>query len=138
MDRRALARWIGNYERAWRTAGTSRLEELFVPAATYLSAPFDPPLEGRAAIASFWEAERDGPDEAFVLSWEPVAVEGDTGVARVEVHYGDPPARVYRDVWIVTLAGDGRCIAFEEWPFFPGQRRVSDAPQRTDTAKRPD
>jgi hypothetical protein len=46
-------------------------------------------------------------------------------VARVEVRYGEPVSRVYRDLWIVTLGDDGRCTAFEEWPFFPGQARTA-------------
>ena len=29
--------------------------------------------------------------------------------------------RVYRDLWVGTLGPEGRCSAFEEWPFFPGQ-----------------
>jgi hypothetical protein len=67
------------------------------------------------------------PDEVFALVWEPVAVEGDVGVARIEVRYGDPPTRVSRDLWIVTLDHDGRCTAFEEWPFFPAGRGCSAA-----------
>jgi hypothetical protein len=82
-------------------------------------------IRGRAAIGSFWETERDGPDEVFSMTWEPVAVENDIGVARVEVRYGDLPVRVYRDLWIVTLDEQGLCSAFEEWPFFPGQPRTS-------------
>ena len=116
-----LARWIEGYERAWRTPGTAPLAELFTPTARYLPGPFADPIEGQAALASFWEATRDGPDEAFTMAWQPVAVEADVGVARVHVGYGDPPTRVYRDLWIVTLDGDGRCSVFEEWPFFPGQ-----------------
>ena len=34
---------------------------------------------------------------------ELVATEGDTGVVRVEVWYGDPVKRHYRDLWIVRL-----------------------------------
>ncbi len=83
------------------------------------------PLRGLETIASFWEAERQGPDEVFTLAPEPVAVEGDVGVARIEVRYGDPVARTYRDLWVVTLDAEGRCTAFEEWPFFPGQLRVA-------------
>ena len=37
----------------------------------------------------------------------------------MEVEYGEPINRSYRDIWIVTLDGDGRCTAFEEWPFWP-------------------
>jgi hypothetical protein len=121
MDRAGLARWIDSYERAWRTAGTDHLDVLFTEQATYRAAPFEDPVVGLAAIAGFWEAEREGPNEHFTLRWEPVAIEGNVAVARAEVVYGDPAVRVYRDLWIVTLEGDGRCSAFEEWPFFPGQ-----------------
>jgi hypothetical protein len=99
--------------------------EVFTPAASYRAAPFDEPLLGLAAIAEFWETERDGPDEPFVLGSELVAVDGPVGVARVEVQYGNPPGTTYRDLWVVTLDADGRCTAFEEWPFFPGQSRAN-------------
>lgn len=121
MDHADLARWIESYERAWRTAGTDDLARLFTPDATYRAGPFDDVAVGLGAIAAFWETEREGPDEAFTLGWAPVAIEGRVGVARVEVVYEGPPVQVYRDLWIVTLGADGRCSAFEEWPFFPGQ-----------------
>jgi hypothetical protein len=123
VERENLARWIDCYERAWRTPGTALLEELFAPSATYKAAPFQTAIRGRAAVASFWEAERESPDEVFSLAWEPVAIDDDVAVARVEVRYGDPATRVYRDIWIMTFDRDGRCSAFEEWPFFPGQPR---------------
>lgn len=123
--RTRLVDWIDRYERAWRAPGTAALDALFTGDAVYRAAPFDEPLEGRDAIAAFWEAEREGPDETFALTAELVAVDGDTGVARIEVVYGDPPSRHYRDLWIATLAPDGRCRAFEEWPFWPGKARVA-------------
>jgi hypothetical protein len=121
VDRTHLARWMQSYERAWRTAGTEALDRLFTAQATYRPGPFEATVTGLAAIAAFWEDQRDGPDEPFTMRWEPVAVEGSIGVARVEVAYGGAQARVYRDLWIVTLEADGRCAAFEEWPFFEGQ-----------------
>jgi hypothetical protein len=126
MDRADLARWIDAYERAWRTAGTDLLDALFTADAVYRNAPFAEPAIGLPAIAAFWEAERDGPDEPFTMRWEPVAVEGDVGVARIEVAYEVPAPHVYRDLWIVTLGPDGRCRAFEEWPYFPGQPLSAD------------
>jgi hypothetical protein len=125
VDRPTLSSWIERYESAWRTPGTAVLDELFTDDATYSPAPFDETITGRAGIAEFWDAERDGPDEDFTLSAEPVAVEGETGVSRVEVTYAGPPIRRYRDLWIVTLAPDGRCTNFEEWPFFPGRPRIA-------------
>ncbi len=123
MERQDFIGWIDAYERAWRTPGTAALEELFRSDATYVAAPFDSSVQGRAAIQTFWEAERESADEAFTLTREVIAVEGDVGVARIEVRYGTPPTRVYRDLWIITLDSGGRCVAFEEWPFFPGQQR---------------
>jgi hypothetical protein len=118
-----LADWIERYERAWRTPGTRALAGLFTADASYVAAPFDDPIEGLAAIAAFWEREREGPDEQFELSWEPVALQGRVGVARVEVRYLIPD-RLYRDLWIVELDEEGRCEHFEEWPFFPDQPRM--------------
>ena len=128
MTSQDLADWIARYERAWRTAGTESLETVFTEDATYRAAPFEEPLRGREAIAAFWEAERDGHDESFTMSWEQVAVDGHVGVARVEVQYGGPRASTYRDLWIVSLDADGRSSAFEEWPFFPSQPRTSSEP----------
>jgi ketosteroid isomerase-like protein len=119
------AAWIAAYESAWRTEGTSTLGELFTDDATYQAAPFDDPLTGLDAIADFWEDEREGPDEVFRIESAIVATEGDTAVARIEVVYGDPPRRTYRDLWIITLDGSGRCRHFEEWPFHPGQARTA-------------
>jgi uncharacterized protein (TIGR02246 family) len=119
MDRERLNAWLRGYEAAWRTPGTAGLASLFAPDATYCTAPFEPPYRGLEQIAEMWEAGRDGPDEAFTLSTQVVAVEGSTGVVRVEARYAGPPPRHYRDLWIVRLDDDGLCTEFEEWPFWP-------------------
>ncbi len=119
MDRAQLSEWIGAYERAWRSAGTDSLAALFAPDASYSTGPYETPHLGLEAIAEMWERERLGPDEAFEMSSEVVAVEGDTGVARVEVRYGEPRTQEYRDIWVVRVDRQGRCVAFEEWPFWP-------------------
>ena len=119
MTRRQLGDWIAAYEGAWRTPGTDMLAELFAPEAVYSTAPFEEPHRGLEAIQKMWEEERSGPQEEFSMTSEPVAVEGDTGVARVEVRYSEPRPLHYRDLWIVTLDAEGRCTSFEEWPFWP-------------------
>lgn len=120
VDRARLTDWIERYERLWRTAGTAELHELFADRAVYSTEPFAEPVVGLAALADFWERERLGPDEEFEMQSEIVAAEGAVGVVRVEVHYGPPRVRRYRDLWIVELDGEGRCARFEEWPFWPG------------------
>ncbi len=119
-DRATVSRWLAGYETAWRAAGTGGLAGLFTGDATYLQSPYEPPVTGLDAIRRMWEDERDGPDEAFTLATEILAVDGLTAVVRAEVHYGDPPHQEYRDLWIIRLAEDGRCRWFEEWPYWPG------------------
>lgn len=122
ITRAQVAAWLAAYERAWRTPGTEALAELFVPDATYSPGPFAPTLSGLPAIDAFWAAERAGPDEPFRMRSELIAIEGDVGVARVEVDYERPKPIGYRDLWVIAFAPDGRCRAFEEWPFAPDQR----------------
>lgn len=121
VDRTAFEAWIAAYELAWRTEGTAGLRELFTENASYLHSPYEQPVAGLADIAADWEAERDGPGEAFTMDASVVAVDGDTAVARVLVRYGDPVTQEYLDLWLVRFAADGRCAAFEEWPFWPDQ-----------------
>jgi ketosteroid isomerase-like protein len=119
MDRAQLSDWIEEYERAWRAPGTDALAELFTEGAAYSTAPYENPHLGLDAIREMWEAERLGPDEGFEMTSEVVAVEGDTGVVRVEVRYGPPKGKEYRDLWVVRLDEAGLCFHFEEWPFWP-------------------
>src|ERR1700759_1680368 len=90
--------WIDAYEKAWRTAGTGALTRLFTEDASYRPGPFELAVVGLEAIAEFWEAEREGPDEVFTLSSELVAGQGDTGVARVEIVYAGSRQRTSRDL----------------------------------------
>jgi hypothetical protein len=114
-----VTRWIDGYERAWRSPGTSALAELFAPDATYRTAPFERSHDGLEQISRLWEAEREGPDEAFAMTSELIAVDDTTAVVRVEVTYGEPISRRYRDIWIMRFNAAGLCTAFEEWPFWP-------------------
>jgi ketosteroid isomerase-like protein len=125
MDRTRVEQWVAAYEQAWRAPGTEALAKIFTVGARYLQGPYSEPVIGLPAIAQMWERERAGPEEMFRMSSEIVAVEDDTAVVRVEVHYGEPIQTEYRDLWIMRFAEDGRCRAFEEWPFWP-QRSNTD------------
>jgi ketosteroid isomerase-like protein len=118
-DRANVETWIENYERAWRTAGTASLGELFTEDATYRMSPYEEPAVGLEKIGELWQRERTGADEEFAITHEVIAVDRDTAVARIEVEYAT--GAEYRDLWIVRFAADGRCREFEEWPFWPGQ-----------------
>ena len=75
-----VTRWLEGYEEAWRTPGTARLAELFTPDVIYSSSPWAEPVQGLDELALFWDAERDGADEAFTMSSEVIAVDDDTAV----------------------------------------------------------
>ncbi|MET0965584.1 MAG: nuclear transport factor 2 family protein [Nakamurella sp.] len=126
MDREQVLGWLAGYERAWRSAGLDQLAELFTPDASYLQGPYQEPHLGLAAIGRMWDETRDGPEEIFTATPSIVAVDGQTAVVRVEVTYGDPVHRQYRDLWIMQFGDDGRCTAFEEWPFWPDQPYTAD------------
>jgi ketosteroid isomerase-like protein len=117
--REQVADWVSAYEKAWRSPGSGSLEALFTADASYSQGPYREPVIGLPAIAEMWEAERDGPDEVFTMTSEVVAADGDTGVARLLVRYGDPVRQEYKDLWVMRFADDGRCREFEEWPFEP-------------------
>ena len=119
MDAAGVTAWLAGYEKAWRSPGTGLLEALFAPDATYSLEPYTEPVTGRAAIAAMWEAEREGPAVVFRMTSELVAADGEVAVVRVEVKYGDPVHQEFRDLWVIRFAADGRCAAFEEWPFSP-------------------
>jgi ketosteroid isomerase-like protein len=119
VDHADVLSWVDAYERAWRSPGTAALAEIFAADASYLQGPYREPVVGLPAIAAMWEAERDGPDEAFDMSREVVAIDGDTAVVRLEVRYGPPHEQQWRDLWILRFVGDGRCAWFEEWPIAP-------------------
>jgi ketosteroid isomerase-like protein len=120
MDQAGVEEWVAGYERAWRSPGTGLLAGLFTVDATYLPSPWGEPIRGLDALEGFWDAEREGPEERFTMSHRVLAVDGDTAVVRVEVDYATGDR--WRDLWVLAFDGDGRCSAFEEWPFAPRQR----------------
>jgi ketosteroid isomerase-like protein len=120
VQRADLERWIHAYEAAWRAPGTDAAAGLFAEDATYLVHPYAEPVAGRDAILRLWDREREE-GERFTMTSKVVAVDGDVGVARVEVRYLAPQEAEYRDLWVVRLDDEGRARHFEEWPFAPGR-----------------
>lgn len=119
MDAADVRQWVAHYERVWRTPGTEALSEIFTEDATYLPSPWAGRVTGLTDLANFWEAERDGPDERFTMTGEVVVADGSRAVVRVSVDYAKGSR--WRDLWVLEFAEDGRCRAFEEWPFAPDQ-----------------
>ncbi len=136
-DRAIVSEWLTGYEAAWRAPGTEGLAGLFTGDATYLQSPYEQPITGLDEIKRMWEEEREGPDEVFTLATDILAVDGPTAVVRAEVCYRDPPGQEYRDLWVIRLAGDGRCAWFEEWPYWPGRPRSARDDAHLHAARQP-
>ncbi len=101
-------------------AGVDALEGLFTEDASYQMSPWSEPFVGIEAVRGLWEAERVSHDEEFTMTSAVVAVEGEVAVVRAEVAYA-ASGTTWRDLWVLQFAADGRCRAFEEWPFRPSQ-----------------
>jgi hypothetical protein len=119
-DRDRVRRWIAGYEGAWRTPGTDALGQLFAEEVLYSPSPWAEPVRGLAALRQFWERARTGADEEFTMISDLIAVDGATAVVRIDVDYAS--GERWRDLWILTFDPEGRCSAFQEWPFSPEQQ----------------
>jgi ketosteroid isomerase-like protein len=118
-DLDALRHWLDNYTKAWRSNDADTIGALFTEDAVYRWNPWEvePDGQGRDAIVRAWLDDQDAPD-AWELSCEPLAVNGDLGVARCVTTYApteDEPETTYHNIFLVRLADDGRCSDFTEY-----------------------
>lgn len=118
MDREDVKAWLDNYLEAWRTYDSSKIGDLFSEDAHYLYSPFDEndPVRGRKAIVANWLANRDVPD-SWEARYEPVAVDGNIGVAQGRTRYlrtDGTVEREYANIFILEFDEDGRCMHFTE------------------------
>lgn len=111
-------RWVGEYERAWRTGDVGAVARLFTDEARYRTSPYSESKVGHAEIGAFW---LDDAGRTFTVTAQPVAVEGQDAVVRLEVRYREPVTQEYRDLWVLRFAPDGRVEDFEEWAYWPGK-----------------
>lgn len=116
----ALADWLDRYEQAWRNNDAAQIADLFTDDAVYRWHPWEKPADGadgREEIVQAWLDQPDDPGD-WTLDCEPLAVNGELGVARCVTRYratARGPARVYHNIWLVSLTDDGRCSEFTEY-----------------------
>jgi hypothetical protein len=107
----ALKVWIDGYVHAWNSNDPGDIGRLFTDQATYSTAPFAPPWQGRDQIIAGWLKH---PDEAGETSfeWEPISVTNEVSVIKATSTY---PETAYSNLWVIKLTEDGRCREFAEW-----------------------
>jgi hypothetical protein len=108
----ALERWITGYLKAWNSNEPSDIAALFSETAEYRSYPWAAPAVGPQTIVALWLS---GADEAgdHEFTWHPLGADGGRHFVQGRTVYAD--GRVYENLWIVDLDGDGRCVRFTEW-----------------------
>jgi len=116
----ALADWLDRYEQAWRNNNADQIADLFTPDAVYRWHPWETPADGADGVEDIVAAWLDQPDEPddWTIECEPLAVNGELGVARCVTRYratARGPARVYYNIWLVELTDDGRCSDYTEY-----------------------
>jgi hypothetical protein len=126
MDRYSAQSWLDAYVEAWRTYDPDRIRALFSDDVAYRYHPHDEAVVGADAVVASWLGEsdadgastRDAPD-TYDASYSPVAVDGDTVVARGWSSYrqepGGPVVRVYDNCFLMEFDDAGRCRDFTEF-----------------------
>jgi len=116
-ERAALENWVAGYRRAWASDDSSDIAALFAEDATYSPSPFSETWRGRDAIVAEWIQRGDSGAE-WAFEHEILAADGPVGVIQGLTTYAATdknPETVYGNIWIVSLALDGRATSFAEW-----------------------
>lgn len=116
-DRDPHERWMAGYLRAWRSDDPAEIGALFTEDATYSPHPFGTPWVGSQGIVDEWIRRGDAGAE-WSFDYEIVAVDGRIGLIRGLTTYAatkTTPETIYGNLWIVTLADDGKARSFSEW-----------------------
>ena len=107
--------WLERYAEAWRSNDAADVEALFAEDAVYSYGPFrDDEARGRDEIVRRWV--EGGVQPALELAIEPLAVDGDRGVARWEVSFDAEAGRAELDgILVCDFDASGRCTRHLEW-----------------------
>lgn len=120
MERRGeIDHWMAEYVRAWSSDREEEISALFTDQARYYTEPYKAPLVGRERIASWWVGQGEA-HSRWSFDYEVIAAEGDLFVVRGRTVYPDNLTaagrpEVYHNLWLVTLADDGRARDFVEY-----------------------
>ena len=120
--------WIERYRRAWETADTDEIVDLFTPDASYRSNVFREPFLGSDAIRQYWQHGAGTQREVAVRMGRPLITD-----ARVAVEWWttmiDPEKGeiTLPGCLLLCFAGDGRRQdLWEYWQVQPGRQAAPD------------
>lgn len=128
----AITEWMDGYLRAWESNDPADIAGLFTADAEYRSYPWAQPAVGTDAIVALWLETAD-PAGNHRFSWHVVGAAAEPHLVQGHTEYDD--GRVYENLWLVSLAADGRARSFTEWYMESTSKRLG--PNAGPTAQPP-
>lgn len=115
MEADGFRDWLERYFAAWASNDADQVGALFAEDAVYVYGPFrDDEARGREEIVQRWVS---GGAQSGLSTWfEPLALQGERGVANWRVEFDGPDGRVEIDgILVLDFDADGRCTMHREW-----------------------
>jgi SnoaL-like protein len=114
MDLDAFRGWLERYFDAWESNDPDEVAALFAEGAVYSYGPFRDEARGREEIVRRWVG--GGVQRGLEWSFEPLAVEGERGVAGWRVSFDADGGRIDLDgILVLDFDERGRCTLHREW-----------------------
>jgi hypothetical protein len=114
MDADGFGSWLERYFAAWASNEAEEVESLFAEDAVYSYGPFRDRARGREEIVRRWV--RGGSQPGLQTWFEPLALEGERGVAHWRVAFDEGDERVEIDgILVLDFDSEGRCAVHREW-----------------------
>jgi hypothetical protein len=114
MDLGAFRGWLERYFAAWASNDADDVAALFAEDAVYSYGPFRDEAHGRGEIVRRWVD--GGVQSGFGWSVEPLAVDGERGVANWRVSFDSDDGRIELDgILVLDFDERGRCAVHREW-----------------------
>jgi ketosteroid isomerase-like protein len=117
IDAAAFSAWLDRYKLAWEARDAAQAGALFTADASYHEMPFDAPMQGRAAIETYWS--RVTATQADVrFTYEVMSCAGDRGICRWHATFKSAPGgeTIDLDGVFVCAFADARTVkALQEW-----------------------
>jgi hypothetical protein len=105
--------WIDKYVKAWTTADPKDIEALFTKDAEYHEQPYETDWLGRDAIVEGWLGRQSWQEGGWAFEWDVLMTTGDTAAVRGTGVY--TKLGTFENLWVVTLASNGKCSGFRMW-----------------------
>jgi hypothetical protein len=126
LDKAFVDRWLRAYVEAWKSYDPEQIEALFAEDVRYRYHPYDPPVEGSAAVVESWLGEGEHPgasarDEpgTYEAEYRAIAVDGDLAVATGRSDYFTAPGgeldKSFENCIVMRFDREGRCAEYTEW-----------------------